>query len=65
MGAGPVTETEAPNTDAALALVEGRKPFLVAVSQHQGDNHGLFVGKELRGALGSDALITVYGRPGG
>lgn len=50
---------------AALQLVEGRQPFLVAVSLHQGANHGLFVGKELRKTLGSSALITVYGRPAG
>jgi len=55
----------AANMSAAIQLAQGRKPFLVAVSLHQGVNHGLFVGKELRTHLGSEALITVYGRPAG
>ncbi|MCP4808154.1 MAG: hypothetical protein GY913_31140 [Proteobacteria bacterium] len=49
----------------ARKAVQGKLPFLIVVSLHQGSEHGLFVGQELRRTVGAECLITVYGRPAG
>ena len=55
----------AANLEHARKAVVGQMPFLIVVSLHQGHDHGLFVGQELRRTVGAECLITVYGKPAG